>query len=50
MLELVRTNHIDESRLKADAGERRRRGITFRELGQEWLHYSSTRRARSPPR
>jgi integrase len=39
MLELVRTHHVDESRLEADAGERRRRGITFRELAKEWLHY-----------
>ena len=39
MLELVRVHHDDESRLEADAGERRRRGLTFRELGQEWLHY-----------
>jgi integrase len=39
MLELVRTHHVDESRLEADEGERRRRGITFRELGREWLHY-----------
>jgi hypothetical protein len=39
MLELVRTHHVDESRLEADEGERRRRGITFRELSHEWLHY-----------
>jgi integrase len=39
MLELVRSHHVDESRLEADTGERRRRGITFRELGQEWLDY-----------
>jgi hypothetical protein len=32
MLELVRARHVDESRLEADASERRRRGITFREL------------------
>jgi hypothetical protein len=47
MLELVRSHHVDESRLEADTGERRRRGITFRELGQAGWTTSSTRKASS---
>jgi integrase len=39
MLEVVREHHADESRLEADEGGRRRRGLTFRELGVEWMHY-----------
>ncbi len=37
MLDLVREHHEEQTRLARDADERRRRGITFRELTAEWL-------------
>jgi integrase len=39
MFEIVRAHHLNESRVEQDEGERRRRGLTFRELGHEWLHF-----------
>jgi integrase len=39
MLELVRAHHLDESKVEQDDDERRRRGLTFRDLGHEWLHF-----------
>jgi integrase len=39
MLELVRAHDAQQTRLELDADERRRRGVTFRELAAEWLVY-----------
>lgn len=39
MLELVRAHDKEERRLEAEADERRRRGVTFRELATEWIVY-----------
>ncbi len=39
MLELVRVHDTEQTQLEADAAERRRRGVTFRELASEWLVY-----------
>jgi len=39
MLELVREHHDEQDRLEQDVAERRRRGVTFRELVREWLVY-----------
>jgi integrase len=39
MLELVRRHHAEHVELEADERERRRRGLTFRELAQDWLEY-----------
>lgn len=39
MLELVREHHAEQARFKHDAEERRRRGVTFRDLATEWLVY-----------
>jgi integrase len=39
MLALVQEHHIEQERAEQDAEERRRRGVTFRELVGEWLVY-----------
>lgn len=39
MLQLVREHDAEQTRLEFDADERRRRGVTFRELAAEWLVY-----------
>lgn len=39
MLSLVGEHHAEQLRLEADEAERRRRGITFRELASEWMVY-----------
>ena len=48
MLELVRAHHLDESKVEQDEGERRRRGLTFRELGHEWLHFLQYEKGAKP--
>jgi hypothetical protein len=37
MLELVRSHHAEQVELESDERERRRRGVTFRELATDWL-------------
>lgn len=39
MLELVRKHHEEQSLVEGDAEERRRRGVTFRELAHEYLDW-----------
>lgn len=39
MLRLVREHHDEHTLLERDAGERRRRGVTFRELAHEYLRW-----------
>lgn len=39
MLVLVREHHAEQTLVERDADERRRRGVTFRELGTEYLEW-----------
>jgi integrase len=39
MLELVREHDVEQTLLEQDAGERRRRGVTFRELAADYLNW-----------
>jgi hypothetical protein len=39
MLELAREHDAEQTLLERDAEERRRRGVTFRELTAEYLHW-----------
>ena len=48
MLELVRAHHAEQERVEQDAEERRRRGITFRELTHEWLVYLEREKGAKP--
>jgi integrase len=48
MLELVRAHHAEQTRLEHDAEERRRRGVTFRELAAEWLAYLEHEKGAKP--
>lgn len=48
MLELVQKHHADEERVEQAAEERRRRGITFRELVHEWLIYLEREKGAKP--
>jgi integrase len=48
MLELVRAHDEEQRRLEADAEERRRRGVTFRELADEWLLYLEREKGAKP--
>ncbi|MGO9792825.1 MAG: tyrosine-type recombinase/integrase [Solirubrobacteraceae bacterium] len=48
MLELVREHHAEQSQLEHDAEERRRRGVTFRELAAEWLVYLEHEKGAKP--
>jgi integrase len=48
MLEFVREHHVDQERLEQDAEERRRRGVTFRELVHEWLLYLEREKGAKP--
>ncbi len=48
MLELVHEHDIKESRIEADAEERRRRGVTFRELAGEWMDYLEHEKGAKP--
>jgi integrase len=48
MLEIVREHHTEETRQEQDAEERRRRGVTFRELAREWLIYLEREKGAKP--
>ncbi len=48
MLELVREHDSEETRIEADAEERRRRGVTFRELAGEWMDYLEHEKGAKP--
>jgi integrase len=48
MLDLVREHHVEQERVERDARERRRRGVTFRELVQEWLVYLEREKGAKP--
>lgn len=48
MLELVRRHDEEQRTLEADAEERRRRGVTFRELATEWLVYLEREKGAKP--
>jgi integrase len=48
MHELVRDHDAEQSRLEADAAERRRRGVTFRELAAEWMEYLEHEKGAKP--
>ena len=48
MLELVRGHDQEQRALEVDAEERRRRGVTFRELAVEWLVYLRREKGAKP--
>ncbi|MFZ0088864.1 MAG: hypothetical protein WAL63_05125, partial [Solirubrobacteraceae bacterium] len=48
MVELVADHDAEQSRLEADADERRRRGVTFRELASEWMEYLEREKGAKP--
>ena len=48
MLVLVREHDVEQTRLEADAQERARRGVTFRELASEWLEYLTHEKGAKP--
>jgi integrase len=48
MFELVRDHDAEQTRLEADAEERRRRGVTFRELAAEWIEYLEHEKGAKP--
>lgn len=48
MTELVADHHVEQQRLEQDAEERRKRGVTFRELTQEWLVYLEREKGAKP--
>jgi len=48
MLELVRDHDAKMTQLEADAKERRRRGVTFRELADEWMEYLEHEKGAKP--
>jgi integrase len=48
MLELVREYDSERTRVEADAEERRRRGVTFRELAGEWMEYLEREKGAKP--
>jgi integrase len=48
MLELVREHDAEQTRLEADAEQRRRRGVTFRELAGEWMEYLELEKGAKP--
>jgi hypothetical protein len=48
MLELVSDHDAEQTRLEADAEERRRRGVTFRELATEWTEYLEHEKGAKP--
>ena len=48
MLELVSTHDAEQTQLEAEASERRRRGITFRELAADWLVYLEHEKGAKP--
>ncbi|MGH2883683.1 MAG: tyrosine-type recombinase/integrase, partial [Solirubrobacteraceae bacterium] len=48
MLELVHYHDAGQTRVEVDAEERRRRGVTFRELAGEWLEYLEHEKGAKP--
>lgn len=48
MLELIEAHDDDQRRLEVDAEERRRRGVTFRELADEWIVYLEREKGAKP--
>lgn len=48
MLQLVAEHDAEQTRLEADAEERRRRGVTFRELAGEWMEYLEHEKGAKP--
>ena len=48
MLELVQDHDTEQSLIEADADERRRRGVTFRELAGEWMGYLQHEKGAKP--
>jgi integrase len=48
MLDLVHEHHVKQERVEQDAEERRRRGVTFRELVREWLVYLEREKGAKP--
>ncbi len=48
MLQLVQEHHAEQERVEQDAAERRRRGITFRELAHEWLAFLKREKGAKP--
>jgi hypothetical protein len=48
MLDLVQGHHLEQERVEHDAEERRRRGVTFRELVHEWLVYLQREKGAKP--
>jgi integrase len=48
MLELLSDHDAEQTRLEADAEERRRRGVTFRELATEWTEYLEHEKGAKP--
>jgi integrase len=48
MLELVAAHDEEQTVLEAEASERRRRGVTFRELAAEWLIYLEHEKGAKP--
>lgn len=48
MLAMLGEHHSEQLRLEADEAERRRRGITFRELAREWMVYLEREKGLKP--
>jgi len=48
MHELIGSHDEEQRRLEADADERRRRGVTFRELASEWIVYLEREKGARP--
>lgn len=48
MLSLIGEHHSEQLRQEADEAERRRRGITFRELASEWMVYLEQEKGLKP--
>lgn len=48
MLELVSEHHDRQSRIEQEADDRRRHGVTFRELAHEWLGHLEGERGAKP--
>jgi integrase len=48
LLEVIREHDEEQTQLELDADERRRRGVTFRELAHEWLGYLEHEKGAKP--
>lgn len=48
MLQLVRDHDVAQTQLEADAEQRRRRGVSFRELAAEWMVYLEHEKGAKP--